>query len=168
MSSSTATPATGSALLALIGWLLLTFAFAALGALGSADAAAYYAALQQPAWAPPAWLFGPVWSALYLLMALAAWRATQAAAAHARPLGALYLLQLAINSLWSWLFFHWHQGALAFACIVVLWLLIAATAVLFGRQERLAGMLLWPYLAWVSFAGVLCWSIWQKNPALLG
>ena len=156
------------ALLQLAGWLALTAAFAALGAFASVHAAVFYAQLDRPGWAPPAWLFGPVWSLLYLMMAIAAWRVGRAAAPRACPALLLYLAQLAVNALWSWLFFAWHLGAAALACIVVLWLMIAATIVLFGRRERLAAMLLWPYLAWVSFAGGLCFSIWQRNPSLLG
>src|SRR5476649_2879748 len=147
MSAATAPKPAGAAIPSLIGWLLLTAIAAALGALASARAATFYAQLERPAWAPPAWLFGPVWSVLYLL---------------------LYAGQLALNALWSCLFFAWHLGAPACACIVVLWLMIAATVVLFGRRERLAAILLWPYLAWVSFAGLLCLSIWQRNPVLLG
>ena len=156
------------ALLQLAGWLALTAAFAALGAFASVHAAVFYAQLDRPGWAPPAWLFGPVWSLLYLMMAIAAWRVGRAAAPRACPALLLYLAQLAVNALWSWQFFAWHLGAAALACIVVLWLMIAATIVLFGRRERLAAMLLWPYLAWVSFAGGLCFSIWQRNPSLLG
>lgn len=157
-----------SSLPALLGWLLLTFAFAAIGAIASASAAMFYVQLARAPWAPPTWLFGPVWSALYLLMAIAAWRVGGSASPQRRPALALYLCQLAVNALWTWLFFAWHRGALAMACIVVLWLMIAATILLFGRCQRLAAVLLWPYLAWVSFAGVLCYSIWQRNPALLG
>ena len=156
------------ALLQLAGWIALTAAFAALGAFASVHAAVFYAQLDRPGWAPPAWLFSPVWSLLYLMMAIAAWRIGRTAASRACPALLLYLAQLAVNALWSWLFFAWHLGAAAFACIVVLWLMIAATIVLFGRRERLAAMLLWPYLAWVSFAGGLCFSIWQRNPSLLG
>ena len=155
------------AFLQLAGWIALTAAFAALGAFASVHAAVFYAQLDRPGWAPPAWLFGPVWSLLYLMMAIAAWRVGRTAASRAYPALLLYLAQLAVNALWSWLFFAWHLGA-AFACIVVLWLMIAATIVLFGRRERLAAMLLWPYLAWVSFAGGLCFCIWQRNPSLLG
>lgn len=156
------------AFLQLAGWIALTAAFAALGAFASVHAAVFYAQLDRPGWAPPAWLFGPVWSLLYLMMAIAAWRIARTAAPGAYPALLLYLAQLAVNALWSWLFFAWHRGAVAFVCIVVLWLMIAAAIVLFGRRERLAAILLWPYLAWVSFAGVLCFSIWQRNPVLLG
>ncbi|MBA5638263.1 tryptophan-rich sensory protein [Duganella sp. LX20W] len=156
-----------AAYLQLAGWITLTAVVAALGASASVHAAAFYAQLDRPGWAPPGWLFGPVWSALYLMMAVAAWRVGRTGAPGAAPAQLLYLAQLAVNALWSWLFFAWHLGAAAFACIVVLWLMIAATVVLFGRRERLAAMLLLPYLAWVSFAGVLCFSVWQRNPALL-
>ena len=156
------------AFLQLAGWIALTAAFAAVGAFASVHAAVFYAQLDRPGWAPPAWLFGPVWSLLYLMMAIAAWRVGRTAASRACPALLLYLAQLAVNALWSWLFFACHLGAAAFACIVVLWLMIAASIVLFGRRERLAAMLLWPYLAWVSFAGGLCFSIWQRNPSLLG
>lgn len=168
MSAAQPTRPAGAALLHLIALLALTGMAAALGAVASVDAAAFYAQLDQPGWAPPAWLFGPVWSLLYLMMAVAAWRIAGIATPRAAPALLLYLAQLAVNALWSWLFFAWHRGAPALVCIVVLWLMIAATIVLFGRRERLAAVLLWPYLAWVGFAGLLCFSIWRRNPALLG
>ncbi|MFC0170246.1 TspO/MBR family protein [Pseudoduganella danionis] len=149
-------------------WFPLTFACAALGARASISAATFYGALQRPDWAPPAWLFGPVWSVLYLLMAIAAWRISRHPDHVSRKTLLLYTAQLALNALWSWLFFGWHQGALAFVCLLAMWLLILSTILSFGRLERLAGLLLWPYLAWVSFAGVLCYTIWQMNPAQLG
>lgn len=154
---------------ALAGWLVLTFIFAATGALATSQAGAFYGQLDRPEWAPPAALFGPVWTVLYALMAIAAWRVQRTAAERSvRPEMTLYVVQLALNSLWSWLFFAWHRGALAFVEILVLWLAIVATIVVFGRRDRLAAMLLIPYLGWVSFATVLCFSIWQRNPAVLG
>lgn len=164
----TSRPVTRADLPALLYTLVLTYSFAAVGAVASASARAFYAQLLQPSWAPPAWLFGPVWSALYLLMAVAAWRVWCVDRARARPALALYVAQLAVNALWTWLFFAWHRGLLACLCIVAMWLMIVATIVLFGRRERLAAALLWPYLAWVSFAGLLCYTIWQRNPELLG
>ncbi|NGZ87210.1 TspO/MBR family protein [Duganella aceris] len=150
------------------GWLLLTFAFAAIGAYASAQAGAFYMQLDQPAWAPPAWLFGPAWSTLYLLMAIAAWRVQRTAPPDdARPVLVLYVVQLAVNALWTWLFFAWHRGAWAFAEILLLWVLIAATIVAFRRHDKIAALLLVPYIAWVSFATCLCYSIWQRNPAAL-
>ena len=152
----------------LVGWLLLAFAAAAVGGLASVQARTFYAQLTQPAWAPPGWLFGPVWSVLYALMGLAAWLVWRRGGWRpARVALGLFVLQLVLNALWSWLFFAWHRGALAFVDIVLLWLLIVATVVSFWRQRPLAGALLLPYLAWVSFAAVLCYVTWQLNPSLL-
>lgn len=155
--------------LGLLGWALLTFAAAALGALASAQAGAFYLQLQRPAWAPPAWLFAPVWTTLYGLMALAAWWVWRAHGwRRAAPALWLYVGQLAANALWTWLFFVWQQGAWAFVEIVLLWGLIVANVLAFWRLQRLAGVLLLPYLAWVSFACVLTWATWRLNPGILG
>jgi tryptophan-rich sensory protein len=156
-------------ILGLAGWLLLTFVAAAIGALGSASAPDFYAQLSRPAWAPPAGAFGPVWTVLYALMGVAAWLVWRAHGFH-RGRGALtlYAMQLAANALWSWLFFAWHRGGLAFVEALLLWALIAATLLAFARLHRLAAVLLLPYLAWVGFACVLTWTLWQGNPQLLG
>jgi len=155
--------------LGLGGWLLLVALAAALGGLASADAPTFYAALDRPGWAPPAWLFGPVWSALYLLMGIAAWLVWRIGGWRAAliPL-TLFIVQLAFNALWSWLFFTWHSGLWSVIEIAVLWVLILITVVCFWRRHPLAGALLLPYLAWVSFASVLAWTLWQRNPSLLG
>lgn len=153
----------------LVGWLLLSFAAAAIGALASVQAADFYRQLAQPSWAPPASVFGPVWSVLYVLMGVAAWLAWRDGGWHRqRGVLVLFVLQLAVNALWSWLFFGWHRGALAFADIVLLWLLIVATAIGFWRARPLAGALLLPYLGWVSFATALNYAVWQLNPQILG
>ena len=153
---------------ALAGWLLLTFAFAAIGAYASASAGEFYMRLDRPSWAPPAWLFGPAWSVLYLLMGIAAWRVQRTSAeGSVRPELTLYVVQLALNALWTWMFFAWRQGAWAFVEILVLWLAIAATIRAFGRRDRIAGTLLIPYIVWVSYATALCYSIWQRNPSAL-
>ena len=154
---------------ALFGWLLLAFVAAGLGGLGSASAPDFYAQLSLPGWAPPAWLFGPVWSALYLMMGIASWLVWRDGGFRkARLALSLYLLQIGINSLWSWLFFAWNLGALAFVDIVILWFLLLATIVLFRQHNLLASLLLIPYLAWVTFATALAWNTWRMNPALLG
>jgi len=153
---------------ALAGWLVLTFIFAAIGAYASAQAQDFYQHLERPDWAPPPWLFAPVWTALYALMAIAAWRVQRVSApGTARTELALYTIQLAVNALWTWLFFAWHEGAAAFGDIVLLWLLIAATIHAFWRRDRWAGLLLVPYICWVSFATCLCYAVWQRNPAVL-
>jgi tryptophan-rich sensory protein len=155
-------------ILGLVGWLVITFAAAGLGGFASASAPTFYAALVRPAWAPPAWLFGPVWSVLYLLMGIAAWLVwRQAGWARAKFALCLYLLQLALNALWTWLFFVWHLGAMASFEIVLLWLLIAATMYQFSRIHKLSAWLLAPYLVWVSFATALSFAMWQLNPRSL-
>ncbi len=155
-------------LLGLLGWLLLVFAAAAIGGLASSRAGPFYQQLVRPDWAPPGWLFAPVWSMLYLLMGIAAWLVWRGPGFRgARIALALFLVQLAANALWTWLFFAWQKGALAFGEILVLWALILATVIAFWRVRPLAGALLLPYLAWVSFACALSYSIWQMNPRLL-
>lgn len=154
--------------LALAGFAALTFVAAALGAIASANAREFYAALTRPEWSPPAGLFGPVWTLLYALMAVAAWLVWRERGwARARGALGLFVVQLAFNAAWSWLFFAWHRGALAFACIVALDLLVVATVVAFARIRRLAAGLLVPYLAWIGFATALCWAVWQRNPGAL-
>ena len=150
----------------LIGWLVLAYLAAAIGAIASVDAAAFYETLQQPTWAPPAWLFGPMWTTLYGLMGIAAWLAWREPGA--RPALVMFVVQLSLNALWSWLYFVWQLGAVAFIGVVVLWVLIAITLVMFWRLKLLAGVLLLPYLAWVSLACALTWSTWQLNPQILG
>ncbi len=156
-------------ILGLVGWLALAFVAGALGAIASIHAADFYGSLVRPAWAPPAGVFGPVWSLLYLLMGIAAWLVwRERGFAGARSALWLFIVQLAVNALWSWLFFAWHRGQWAFVEIVVLWLLIAATIAAFRRIRPLAAALLLPYLAWVSFATALAYRTWQLNPAPLG
>lgn len=155
-------------LLGLLFWLLATFAAAVIGALGAASAGTFYEQLARPTWAPPAWLFAPVWSALYLLIGIAAWLVWRVHGLRGAS-GALglFVLQLAGNALWTWLFFVWRQGSWAFVGILTLWLLIVATLIAFVRLNRLAAALLAPYLAWVTFAAALTYSVWKLNPAVL-
>jgi tryptophan-rich sensory protein len=159
--------------LALLGWVALAAAAGAIGAIASRDAAVFYGGLAKPTWAPPGWLFAPVWSALYVLMGVAAWlvwraKPMTAAAQASRGRGlALFIGQLALNALWSWLFFAWRLGAMAFGEILLLWLAVAMTTWQFGRVRPLAGWLLAPYLGWVSFATALTWAVWQGNPGQL-
>jgi benzodiazapine receptor len=156
-------------ILGLIGWLVTSFAASAVGAVASIQAKSFYSQLAQPTWAPPASLFGPVWTVLYALMAIAAWLVWRSGGFHANRIALSFFLgQLALNALWSWLFFAWHLGALAFAGIVLLWVLIVTTLVSFWRVRPLAGALLIPYLLWVGFAAVLNYSVWQLNPQVLG
>jgi len=149
--------------------LLVTFLAAGIGSIASIRAGVFYQQLVRPDWAPPAEVFGPVWTTLYALMAVAAWLVWRSAGSVAAARGALtlYLVQLAANALWSWLFFAWHLGGIAFAELVVLWLLIGATTLAFWRVRPIAGALMLPYWAWVTFAGFLNYATWQLNPQVL-
>lgn len=148
--------------------LAVTAAAAAGGSVASLSAPDFYLALNRPTWAPPPSLFGPVWTVLYLLMAIAAWTVVRVDGwKSAKPKIALYVVQLAANGLWTWLFFGLHSGALAFVDILVLLTLIVATIVAFWRTHVVAGALLLPYLAWVTFATALTWSVWHANPGVL-
>jgi translocator protein len=160
--AGTASPSRLKAVLALAGWLLLCFSAASLGALFMPGD--WYGALKKPSWNPPGWIFGPVWTALYAMMAVAAWLVWKRGgfAAQRRPL-TLFLVQLALNAGWTPLFFGLHWSGLAFAEIVLLWLAIAATLVAFWPVCRTAALLLAPYLAWVSFATVLNFTLWRLN-----
>lgn len=153
----------------LVMWLLISFIAAGIGSIASVNAGTFYVQLVRPEWAPPPFVFGPVWTLLYVLMGIAAWLVWRREGFRAaRTALTLFLVQLAVNALWSWLFFGWHRGGLAFADILLLWALVAATLISFWRVRPLAGALLVPYLLWVSFAGVLNYTLWQLNPRLPG
>lgn len=148
--------------------IVATLATAIVGSMATLNAPAFYAQLSRPSWAPPAWLFGPVWSVLYCMMVLAAVLAVRNRDVRpTSPMLLLYAAQLVANGLWSWLFFHWHLGAAAFADSMVMFALIAATALAFWGVRRVAGLLMLPYLAWVAFATALSYAMWQLNPAML-
>jgi len=124
----------------------------------------WYAGLKKPAWNPPAWIFGPVWTTLYTMMALAAWLVWKRGGfvAQRKPL-ALFLTQLVLNAAWTPLFFGLHWPGIAFAEIVLLWLAIAATLAAFCVVSCTAAWLLVPYLGWVSFAAALNFELWRLN-----
>jgi tryptophan-rich sensory protein len=154
----------------LVGWLLVSFAAAAVGGIASAQAGDFYRQLDRPHWAPPGWVFGPVWSVLYALQGVSAWLVWRERDTVGRRRAALsaFLAQLAVNALWSWLFFAWRLGGMAFGEVVLLFLMVGLSVALSWRVRPLAGTLLLPYLLWVGFATALTYSIWQRNPQLLG
>ena len=152
----------------LVAWLIGSFIAAGIGGAVSVRAGAFYAQLARTDWAPPSWVFGPVWTVLYALMGIAAWLVWRVGGFRAaRSALTMFIAQLALNALWSWLFFGWQRADLAFADIVLLWVLILAISIAFWKIRPLAGALLIPYLLWVSFAGALNYSIWQLNSAVL-
>ena len=158
---SSPTPARRQAL-ALLSWLALCFAASA--SMVFVSTGDWYARLHKPPWNPPSWVFGPAWTVLYILMAVAAWLVWREGGwkTQGRPLG-LFLLQWLLDALWTPLFFGMHRPGLAFAEIISLWLAITATLWSFWRVRKLAGLLLVPYLAWVSFAAMLNFAIWRLN-----
>lgn len=125
----------------------------------------WYPTLNKPAWNPPAWVFAPVWTTLYVMMAVAAWLVWKKAprGSGVRLALALFFIQLALNCLWSFLFFGARSPAWALVDIVALLAALAATTWVFFNHSRMAGALLLPYLAWVSFAAFLNFTIWQLN-----
>lgn len=153
---------TGAALwLGLAGWIALSFLAAATGLITDPSS---YQSLRQPSWAPPSWVFGPVWTLLYVMMGTAAWFVWKEGGFSAQGIAlGLFLAQLALNALWTPLFFGANLRGWAFLDIVVLWTLIVATTVAFWRVRPLAGLLFVPYLAWVSFAAVLNVTVWRMN-----
>jgi len=162
MDTAVQSGATRSAL-ALAAWLALVFAAAAMG--GFFLPGDWYARLQKPAWNPPNWIFGPVWTALYMIMAVAAWLVWKRGGfAGQRVALSLFLIQLLFNALWSPLFFGLRHPALAFVDILLLWLALLGTVITFWKALPLAGALLVPYLAWVTFASALNFALWRLNP----
>lgn len=160
------TPASGR-YIGLIVFLVVTFAAAAIGSIAtSASVKTWYPGLAKPAWTPPGWLFAPVWTLLYGAMAVAAWRVWRRQTGPAAfGVLRLYGAQLALNALWSVLFFGLRRPDLALFNIAGLWLLLVLALVRFWRVDRVAGALWAPYVAWVSFASALNAAIWNLNRA---
>lgn len=145
-------------------FVLLCLGVGGLGALAmTPEIPGWYRSLVKPSWNPPAAVFGPVWTTLYVLMAIAAWLVWRTEGPRpGRPL-MWFFLQLLLNLAWSWIFFYFHQPGWAFADLVLLWGALAVTTFRFVRAVPLAGWLLVPYLAWVTFAGALNLAIWRLN-----
>ncbi len=150
---------------ALLVFIVVTFAAASIGALATnSSVATWYPTLAKPSWNPPGWVFGPVWSALYLMMATAAWRVSlHTENPERRSALTWFFVQLGLNALWSCLFFGLRRPGLAFAEILVLWSTLVIILIKFARLDRLAAVLWLPYLAWVTFASVLNGTVWWLN-----
>lgn len=147
--------------LALAGWLALCFSAAAVGSLFSPDA--WYAAVRKPAWQPPDAVFGPVWTTLYVLMAVAAWLVARTGWRASRTALILFVAQLVVNAAWSWLFFGCHAPFLALLDLSLLLVVLAATMVAFARRRLVAAWMLAPYAAWCAYAWTLNAGIWWLN-----
>ena len=148
--------------LVLVGWLALSFTAAAMG--GFFLLGEWYASLRKPAWNPPNWIFGPVWTVLYATMGVTAWLVwKRGGIAGQRIALSLFLLQLLLNALWSPLFFGLRNPGLAFVDIVLPWLAVLVTVIAFWKAHSFSGALLVPYLTWVTFASALNFAIWRLN-----
>ena len=150
-------------IITLIAWLVICFAAAATGVFVTMGQ--WFADLNKPSWNPPSWLFGPVWTLLYIAMAVAAWLVWRTGGWKLRtPALALFRFQWLLNALWTPLFFGLHRIDLALIDITLMWLAIAATIAAFYRISKSSAYLLIPYLAWVTFATALNFAIWRINP----
>ncbi len=152
-------PTRSRSLLVLIGFIVVTF-IAPLFALISPPGD-WYASLNKPSWNPPGWLFGPVWTLLYLMMATAAWL-VWTRCGWGKALG-FYGIQLVLNAAWTPIFFGAHQLGWALMDIIAMWMAILVTMVAFFRVCKVAGGLMVPYFGWVSFAMVLNYTLWRMN-----
>lgn len=150
---------------ALVVILIICFAAAGLGSVATTpNIPTWFATLAKPSWNPPNWLFGPVWTVLYICMAVAAWLVwRQGGWGQAHWPLTLFSVQLALNAAWSWIFFGFHMPGAAFVEVLILLAAIAATAVAFWPKSKAAAILMSPYLLWVAFASVLNFTIWRLN-----
>lgn len=155
---------TQQSVLVFLGFLAASFVVSGLGGLATASSVGtWYQTLNKPSFNPPNWLFAPVWTTLYVMIAIAGWRVWRRVGFTDKRAFAAFAAQLVLNLLWSVLFFGLNRVGLALAELVLLWLSIATTLVLFRRHDKLAAILFAPYLAWVTFAGVLNAAIWTLN-----
>lgn len=152
--------------LGLAGFLVLTLGVGFAGRLATSSSVdTWYPTLAKPPLTPPDWIFGPVWTTLYILMAIAAWRIWLTLPGPGRRISlAVFVLQLVLNLAWSPVFFGLHQIEMALWIIIALDVLVILTVILFWRVRRLAAVLLLPYLAWILFATALNWQFLQLNP----
>jgi tryptophan-rich sensory protein len=153
-----------NAILSLIVFVVLNFCAAVSGAYFKPGD--WYERLNKPAWRPPNWLFPPAWTLLYIMIAVSGWLVYRTAGLEGAGVTALivYVVHLGFNAGWSAVFFGLKRPGWAFLEVVGLWLSIAATMVVFHPINPVAAYLLIPYLGWVSFAAVLNFSIWRRNP----
>ena len=155
----------GRSIAGLLVFLVICLGVGGLGGIATApEIKGWYATLTKPSWNPPNWIFGPMWTTLFVMMAVSAWLVWKRPGIKLNSLPMiLFAIQLVLNSAWSWIFFNLHMIGAAFAELCVLWVAIAVTMYIFFKHSKLAGGLMIPYLAWVTFAGCLNFAIWRLN-----
>ena len=154
-------------ILSLVVWLAICFAVAAIGSIAKPDA--WYRGMNKPSWNPPDWVFAPVWTILFAMMAVAAWLVWSKRDQTDITLAVvLFVTQLGLNALWSWLFFGFHRPDFAFFEVIVFWLVILGTTIEFWGISPAAGKLMLPYVLWVGFASFLNLVLWKMNPYAVG
>jgi len=151
-------------ILRLVGTIVLCEAVGGLGALATTpNITSWYAALAKPSFSPPNWLFGPAWTILYALMGIALFLIWEAKAKNKTTAYTVFFIQLALNLLWSFLFFYFHLPLVAFVEIVLMWIFILASMISFSKISKPASWLLLPYILWVTFASALNFAVWWLN-----
>ena len=148
--------------------LIASFVASLIGSVLTQPNLDWYATLVKPSFTPPNGAFPVVWTILFVMMAVAAWLVWRVEGFRSAQGGlSLFIVQLTVNALWTWIFFVWRLGATAFVEILLLWTLILIMTVIFWRKRPLAGILMIPYLSWVTYASALTYMIWRLNPHIL-
>ena len=154
--------------IAFVVCIALCFSASMIGAIASFNAPVFYGELIKPPWAPPAFVFGPVWTFLYTLMSISLWLMwKQLSFKDGKSVYLIFLVQLALNGLWSWIFFKWNSGVGSFVEIIILIIFIILNIFTFWKRSKIAALLLMPYLLWVFFATYLTYTLWSLNPNTL-
>ena len=153
--------------LSLVCWIVACLAVGAIGGRWTGpEIPGWYRTLRKPSFNPPSWVFAPVWTTLYVLMAIAVWLITEFEPSPVRSVALiLFAIQLTLNLAWSWIFFHLHAIGPAAVEVIVLWCAICASMVAFSQLSPVAEWLMAPYLAWTTFASILNVTIWRLNPS---
>jgi tryptophan-rich sensory protein len=149
-------------IIGLIGWIVICSLAGIFGA--QFEPGTWYESLQKPSWTPPNWVFPVIWPILYIMMGISAWLMWKMKEVSIRSTEfTWFFVQLILNALWSWVFFGMHLISTGLAEVFLLWISLVFTILLFWNKNRTAGLLLIPYLLWISYASALNFAIWQLN-----
>jgi len=152
----------------MMSWLTLLVFLAACGAAAATGAliqpGQWYKTLDKPVWTPPDWLFPVAWTTLYIAMSVAAWRVAYSGAELVPLALALWAWQIALNTLWTPVFFGLRNLFGGMIVLTLLWIAVVSTTVVFASIDTIAGLLMAPYVVWASYAGALNVSVWRRNP----